>query len=115
MVTIIDSFGVTTEELEAVKSEAERLAKMGYKVPAEIEIKIMSTNGLAGTMKRMYIHPNTNIEMLKFVVRHEIGHHNEPEVEFDIWSDDCLGGYLTNSKIHQKSEDFANAFANKTG
>lgn len=115
MTKVIDSFGVTQEEYNAVKNEAERLAAMGYKVPAEIEIKFMDYNyGLAGTMERMYVHPIMDIEELKFVVRHEIGHHNEPEVEVDIWNEETWGGYLTNDKAHQVSEDFANDFARKT-
>lgn len=112
---VINTFGATEEEVKAVESEMNRLAAMGYKVPQEAEIKFIKySDGLAGTMQRMYIHPNTDIEQLKFVVRHEIGHHNEPEVEFDIWSDKSMGGYLTNPKVHQASEDFANEFARKT-
>lgn len=115
MVTVINTFGASEEEVKAVKSEAERLRAMGYNVPAEIEIKFLShAYGIAGTMQRMYIHPIMDIEYLKFVVRHEIGHHNEPETEVDIWDDNNIGGYLSNEKVHQTSEDFANSFAEMT-
>lgn len=116
MVTVINTFGASEEEVNAVKSEAERLQAMGYNVPAEVEIKFLThAYGIAGTMNRMYVHPIMDIEYLKFVVRHEIGHHNEPEIEVNIWDDDFQGGdYLSNDKIHQASEDFANNFARMT-
>jgi len=105
---ITDKFGITKEEYEAVKSEAERLETMGYNVP-NITIKhIAHANGVAG-QDTIYLNPNTNLDELTFCLRHEIGHHNEPETEFDIWAEP-----KTWEQIRDESETFANDFARRT-
>jgi Zn-dependent peptidase ImmA (M78 family) len=107
---VIDSFGVTKEELETVKNEAARIAALGYKVP-NIEIKFIGhAQGVAGN-GTIYIHPNTDLEALRFCVAHEIGHHNDPSINepLNIWDDAEVYNFGKTSV--QKMEDYANWFA----
>lgn len=103
---ITDKFGVTKAEYQAIEGEAIRLAKMGYKVP-DITIAPIAYQGLS-TYNHIIIHPHLDIEYLKFVVRHEIGHQNDNQTELNIWTDDSM------SDLEQRMEDFANDFANRT-
>lgn len=105
MAKVTDKFGITKEELETIQSEARRLAAKGFKVPNIIVKYLPNGNGLAGK-DNIYIHPPRDLDLLKFVVAHEIGHHNEPDVDFDIWAD-----LKTREQEEQESEDFANWFA----
>lgn len=106
MFKIVDTFGVTKEELETIQTEASRIAALGYKVP-NIEIKfIHNAQGMAGK-GTIYIHPNTDLEALRFCVAHEIGHHNEPETEINLWDEETWDF----AELEKKSEDFANWFA----
>lgn len=106
---ITDKFGVTKAEYEAIEGEATRLAKMGYKVP-DITIAPIAHTGKQGlsTHNHIIIHPHLNIEYLKFVVRHEIGHQNDNQTELNIWADNPT------SDLEQRMEDFANDFASRT-
>lgn len=107
---VSDKFGVTKEEFEAIKNEAERLEKMGYKVPDITIAPIANSAGNQGfsTFNHIIIHPHLDIEYLKFVVRHEIGHQNDNETEANIWADDPI------ADLENRMEDFANNFARKT-
>lgn len=109
MTKVTDNFGVTTAEFEAVKSEAERLEAMGYKVP-DITIAPIAHTGKQGlsTLNHIIIHPHLDIEYLKFVTRHEIGHQNDNVTSLDIWADDPM------ADLEQRMEDFANDFARMT-
>lgn len=105
---VTDKFGVTKAEYEAVKNEAERLAAMGYKVP-DITIAPMETRQGWSTYNHIVIHPHLDLEYLKFVVRHEIGHQNDDETDgLDIWADNPI------ADLEQRREDFANKFAEMT-
>ena len=101
--TVKDEFGITAEELTTITNEAARLASLGYTVP-DITIKALSTvNGLAGG-NTILIHPNQDLAELRFTVAHEVGHHNAPKVELNIWDE-------TTWNTYQANEDFANWFA----
>lgn len=102
--TVTDKYGVSKEELEVIQNEANRLSGLGYEVPNIIVKFIPHAQGFAGLS--IHIHPNSNLEQLRFTVAHEIGHHNEPEAEaLDIWN------YKFYEEENQASEDFANWFA----
>lgn len=110
MAKITQEFKVTKEELETIQNEADRLEKLGYKVP-QITIKMChNCNGL-NSGNNIYINPNYNLEELRFTVAHEIGHSNEPEFneEFDIWDERTIDEKF--EELKQKREDFANWFA----
>jgi hypothetical protein len=103
---ITDKFGVTKAEYKAIEGEANRLTKMGYKVPS-ITIAAIAYQGLS-TTNHIIIHPHLNIEYLKFVVRHEIGHQNDNQTELNIWANDPI------ADLEERMEEFANDFANRT-
>lgn len=104
---ITDTFGVTKAELEAIEVEVANLEAQGYTVPNIIVKFIHNANGLAG-QNTIYIHPNTNLNELRFTVRHEVGHHYEPITSLNIWED------YNAEADRQASEDFANDFARRT-
>ena len=98
---------ISKAEYQVIKNEAERLKALGYKVPDIIVKFLPHAYGMAG-LNEMYISTPSipDLELLRFTVAHEIGHHNEPEQEFDFWTDELDFG-----KERQASEDFANWFA----
>jgi len=101
---INDEFGVTPAELATIQDEANRLESLGYTVP-DITVKFISApvNGLAGG-NTIIIHPNQDLAELRFTVAHEVGHHNTPKVELNIWDE-------TTWDTYQANEDYANWFA----
>lgn len=106
---ITDSYGLSDELLDTVSKEARRLADLGYNVP-DIHIRWLPAPlmGLSGANEIM-VHPAVDPETLRFAVAHEIGHHNEPQAEFNLWDDAQISE--TVAERRQRAEDWADWFA----
>ena len=107
---ITDKYGITQDEMNALVSEVARLESMGYSVPNVIVKHIPHANGIAG-LDTIYLNPNTNLDELKYCLRHEVGHHYQPITGIDIWGD--LEAQMGDKAIHD-AEDYANEWARKT-